>query len=173
MTNTHRLDVNRRTLLRGAAFTSGAVALGGALSALGATSASAATGTDVQAASPELYWRGAGNACRPSSPGQVLVTWPRYIVVHPPATANSTDYSLDHALRLSKSIQDYHMDSNRWIDPGQQLTISRRGYVMVGRDQTPQAIAAGRHVVGAHVANNNSTCIGIDNEGLYTRAEPT
>ena len=173
MTHPQRLDVNRRTLLRGAAFTSGAVVLGGALSALGATSASAATSTDVQAASPELYWRGAWNARPPSSPVQVLDTAPSYIVVHHTATANSTDYSLDHALRLSKSIQDHHMDSNGWIDAGQQLTISRGGYLMVGRDQTPQAIAASRHVVGAHVANNNSTCIGIENEGLYTSEEPT
>src|SRR5699024_9767029 len=137
MTNTHQLDVNSRTLLRGAAFTSVAVALGGALSALGATSASAATGTDVQAASPELHWQGAWHARQPSSPVQVLDTSPSYIVVHHTATANSTDYSLDHALRLSKSIQDYHMDSNGWIDTGQQLTISRGGYLMVGRDQTP------------------------------------
>ena len=173
MTNTHRLDVNRRTLLRGAAFTSGAVALGGALSALGATSASATTGADVQAASPELHWRGAWNARNPSSPIQVLNTPPKYIVVHHTASANSTDYSLDHALRLSQSIQNYHMDSNGWIDIGQQLTISRGGYVMEGRDHTPESIAAGRHVVGTHVANNNSTCIGIENEGLYTSEEPT
>src|SRR5699024_10478039 len=126
-----------------------------------------------QAASPELYWRGAWNARPQSSPVQVLDTSPSYIVVHHTATANSTDYPLVHALRLSISIQDYHMDSNRLIETGQLLTISRGGYLMVGRDQTPQAIAAGRHVVGAHVAINNSTCIGIENEGLYTSEEPT
>ena len=172
MTNTHRSGLNRRTLLRGAALTSGAVALG----AFGTTNAFAQTThtrADAQAAGPELYWRGAWNARPPSSPIQVLATPPSYIVVHHTATANSTDYSLDHALRLSQSIQNHHMDSNGWIDTGQQLTISRGGYVMEGRDRTPESIAAGHHVVGAHVANNNSTCIGIENEGLYTSVNPT
>ena len=176
MTNTPRPGLNRRGLLRGAALTSGAVALGGALSALGAASASAqATGTSAstQAASPHLYWRGAWGARAPRSPIQVLAGGPRYIVVHHTATANSTNYSLDHALALSKSIQNYHMDTNGWIDTGQQLTISRGGHLMEGRDRTPEAIAAGRHVVGTHVANNNSTCIGIENEGLYTSVGPT
>src|SRR5699024_2241253 len=109
----------------------------------------------------------------PRSPIQVLSNAPSYIVVHHTATPNSTDYSLDHALALSQSIQNYHMDSNGWIDTGQQLTISRGGYVMEGRDRTPEAITAGNHVLGTHVANNNSTCIGIENEGLYTSASPT
>ncbi|MBR8742637.1 peptidoglycan recognition family protein [Nocardiopsis sp. MG754419] len=174
MTNIPRSGPNRRTLLRGAALTSGAAVLGGALSTLGATGVSArTTEAAVRAAAPELYWRGAWNARPPSSPIQVLANAPRYIVVHHTATANSTDYSLDHALRLSRSIQNYHMDSNGWIDTGQQLTISRGGHVMEGRDRTPEAIAAGQHVVGSHVANNNSTCIGIENEGLYTSASPT
>ena len=173
MTNTPRSGLDRRTLLRGAALTSGAVALG----AIGATSAAAQTtaaqSTTAQAAAPELYWRGAWNARPPRSPIQVLTTPPRYIIVHHTATANSTDYSLDHALRLSQSIQNHHMDTNGWIDTGQQLTISRGGHLMEGRDRTPEAIAAGQHVVGTHVANNNSTCIGIENEGLYMTVGPT
>ncbi|MFD6949597.1 N-acetylmuramoyl-L-alanine amidase [Nocardiopsis sp. TSRI0078] len=176
MTNTHRSGPDRRSILRGAVITSGAAALGGALSAVGATSASAQaanTSTSVQAVRPYLYWRGAWGARPPSSPIQVLATPPRYIVVHHTATPNTTDYTLDHALRLSRSIQNHHMDTNGWADTGQQLTISRGGHVMEGRDRTPESIAAGHHVVGAHVANNNSTCIGIENEGLYTSVGPT
>ncbi|MFD3687357.1 peptidoglycan recognition family protein [Nocardiopsis sp. NPDC058631] len=167
MPPTHPPGPGRRTILRGAAVASGAAILGGAFTVGSATSASA------QAAQPYLYWRGSWNARPPSSPIQVLATRPSYIVVHHTATANSTNYSLDHALALSKSIQNYHMDSNGWIDAGQQLTISRGGHVMEGRDRTPEAIAAGRHVVGTHVANNNSTCIGIENEGTYMTTGPT
>ena len=169
MTNTHRSGLDRRTLLRGAVLTSGAAALG----AFGVTSAAAQTTDAVQAAAPQLYWRGAWGARAPRGTIQILNNAPRYIVVHHTATANSTNYSLDHALRLSKSIQNYHMDHNGWIDTGQQLTISRGGYLMEGRDHTPESIAQRRHVVGAHVANNNSTCIGIENEGLYTSVGPT
>ncbi|SIO89814.1 peptidoglycan recognition family protein [Nocardiopsis sp. JB363] len=173
MTNIPRSGLNRRNLLRGAVFTSGAALLGGSLGTLGATAASAQTSNPIQAAAPELYWRGAWNARAPRSPIQVLANGPSHIVVHHTATPNSTDYSLDHGLNLSKSIQNYHMDSNGWIDTGQQLTISRGGYVMEGRDRTPEAINAGQHVVGSHVGNYNSTTIGIENEGTYTSASPT
>ncbi|MCP3013120.1 peptidoglycan recognition protein family protein [Nocardiopsis dassonvillei] len=172
MTNTHGSGPDRRSILRAATIASATAALG----AVGATSAFARpadTSAAVQAAQPYLYWRGAWGARPPSSPIQVLAAAPRYIVVHHTATPNSTNYSLDHALNLSRSIQNHHMDTNGWSDTGQQLTISRGGYVMEGRDRTPEAIAAGNHVVGAHVANNNNTCIGIENEGLYTSVGPT
>ncbi len=172
MTNTPRSGPSRRSIVHGAALATGVIALGGSF---GATSASAQTAdtSATLAAQPELYWRGAWNARPPSSPIQVLANPPSYIVVHHTATANSTNYSLDHALNLSRSIQNFHMDSNGWSDSGQQLTISRGGHVMEGRDRTPESIAAGHHVVGAHVANNNSTCIGIENEGTYTATGPT
>src|SRR5699024_9116329 len=75
--------------------------------------------------------------------------------------------------RLSKSIQDHHMDRNGWSDAGQQLSRSRGGYLMVAQDQRPQAIAAGRLVVGTDVANNNSSAIVIQNEGLDTLVDPS
>ncbi|PWV57394.1 peptidoglycan recognition family protein [Nocardiopsis sp. L17-MgMaSL7] len=173
MTPIPHSGMDRRALLRTAALTSGAAVLGGSLGALGAGGASAETVDPAAQAAPELYWRGAWNARPPSSPIQVLATPPQYIVVHHTATANSTNYTLDHALNLSKSIQNYHMDSNGWIDTGQQLTISRGGFLMEGRDRTPESIAARQHVVGTHVANNNSTCIGIENEGTYMTQGPT
>ncbi|WP_017571633.1 peptidoglycan recognition protein family protein [Nocardiopsis halotolerans] len=176
MTNTHRSEPDRRSILRGAVIASGAAALGGALGAAGTASASARTAdasASVEAVRPYLYWRGAWGARPASGSIRVLATPPRYIVIHHTATSNSTDYTLDHALRLSRSIQNFHMDTNGWIDTGQQLTISRGGHVMEGRDRTLESVGAGDHVVGAHVANYNGTCIGIENEGLYTNASPT
>lgn len=167
MPHTHPSGPGRRTILRGAAVASGAAVLGGAFTVGGATSASA------QAAEPALYVRADWAARPPSSPTQVLATPPSYVVVHHTATPNSTDYSLNHALALSRSIQNFHMDSNGWSDTGQQLTISRGGHIMEGRDRSLPAVREGSHAVGAHVANNNSTCIGIENEGLYMTEGPT
>lgn len=64
------------------------------------------------------------------------------------------------------------MDHNGWSDTGQQLTISRGGHIMEGRDRTLQAIGDGHHVIGAHTADHNSHTIGIENEGTYSTATP-
>jgi hypothetical protein len=167
MTNTHRSGPDRRTILRGAVLASGAAVLGGAFTAGG--TASASTGV----AEPPLHTRTDWGARSPAGRIQMLSTPPSYIVVHHTATANSTDYSVSHAYALSRAIQNYHMNSNGWLDTGQQLTISRGGHIMEGRDRSFAAIRSGSHVVGAHVANNNSTCIGIENEGLYMDVGPT
>ncbi len=65
------------------------------------------------------------------------------------------------------------MDSNGWSDTGQQLTISRGGYIMEGRNRSLEAVRRGEHVVGAHVANHNSEAVGIENDGTYTSEPPT
>lgn len=156
--------LTRRSLLGGAALVGGVLATG-------------ATGFAVPrrayaAGEPTVYDRAAWNARPPSSPVTVLDHGPDHIVVHHTATANSTDYSLDHALQLSRDIQDLHMDKNGWIDIGEQLTISRGGYIMEGRDRSLEAIGDRHHVVGAQTANENSHTIGIENEGLYDTVTP-
>lgn len=158
---------DRRSLLRGAALTSGAAVLGGAFTV------SPVQAAPVRIAEPELYTRADWNARPPSSPVQILAEPPTQIVVHHTATGNSDDHSKAHALALSRSIQNFHMDSQGWIDAGQQLTISRGGHIMEGRDRALAAIREGTQCVGTHVANHNNTTIGIENEGTYTDAEPT
>lgn len=157
----------RRTVFRGAALASGAAVLGGAFAA------PPLQASPVRIAEPALHTRAAWNARTPSSPVQVLATPPTNIVVHHTATANSDDHSLEHALALSRSIQNFHMDTQGWIDVGQQLTISRGGHVMEGRNRALPAIREGSQCVGTHVANHNNTTIGIENEGTYTGVEPT
>ncbi|WP_017568713.1 peptidoglycan recognition protein family protein [Nocardiopsis halotolerans] len=167
MTNIHRAGPNRRTVLHGAAVASGAAVLGGAFTMGGPAHASA------KVAEPTLHSRADWSARPPAGRIQVMDAPPRYILIHHTATENSTDYSLGHAYTLSRAIQSYHMDTNGWLDTGQQLTISRGGHIMEGRDRSFAAIRGGRHVMGAHVANHNSTCIGIENEGLYMSQGPT
>ncbi|MGH3504278.1 MAG: peptidoglycan recognition protein family protein [Nocardioidaceae bacterium] len=157
--------LSRRRLL------GGAVALGGVLTA-GAAGISAATPAYAGTLAPEVYDRADWDARPPSHPIDVLHHGPDHIVVHHTATENATDYSLEHALQLSRDIQDMHMDGNGWWDIGEQLTISRGGYIMEGRDHSLDAISEQWHVVGAQTANENSHTVGIENEGLYTKVAP-
>mgnify|MGYP001293072215 CR=1 FL=1 len=160
--------LSRRRLLGGAALAAGGVLLGGAADLAAARPASAAVVTP-----PRIYTRAEWGARAPHSPVTVLDRWPDHIVVHHTASENTTDYSLNQAFALSRWIQDLHMDGNGWIDAGQQLTISRGGYLMEGRDRSLWAINNGRHVLGAQCAGHNDHTIGIENEGLYMDVDTT
>ena len=161
----HPMAVGRRTMLRGTVLAAGGVLLGGALgvSAVGQASASAM---------PKVYTRSNWKARSPKESVELLGKGPTHIVVPHTAAFNSSDTSTSHAAALSRSIQSYHMDSNGWIDTGQQLTISRGGHIMEGRDKALRAIGDGKHVLGAHTADHNSHTIGIENEGTGTSATP-
>jgi hypothetical protein len=134
---------------------------------------SAAGRTLFTAEAPHIYTRAQWKARPPRRPAKVLNRAPDHIIVHHTATANSSDRSLSHAFALSRSIQNIHMNKNGWDDTGQQLTISRGGIVMEGRNRSLKAIRAGDLAVGAQVLHNNDHTIGIENEGTYTsRAVP-
>lgn len=158
-----RLD--RRTMLRGAALLAGGVLLGGTMGTTTAREARAA-------ATPKVFTRGDWGARAPKNAIDVRSTGPTHIVVHHTATANVSDTSTSRAAALSRSIQQFHMDSNGWTDIGQQFTISRGGHIMEGRESSLRSVSEGGHVVGAHTADHNSHTIGIENEGTYTSAAP-
>lgn len=161
------MAVNRRALLR----------TGLTVTALGATGLTrpviaGATGSVVP--EPQIYDTRNWGARPPNGTIQVLNQRPTYIIVHHTAGSNSNDFSLEHAFAISRGIQNFHMDTRSWIDTGQQLTNSRGGHVTEGRHRSLEVLTGGtRHVMGAHVANNNSVCIGIENEGLYTSVNVT
>ncbi|XRQ07268.1 peptidoglycan recognition family protein [Actinomadura welshii] len=122
-----------------------------------------------RADTPHVYTRAQWDARSPRRPAKVLDRPPDHIIVHHTATANSDKRSLSHAFALSRFIQNFHMDKNGWDDTGQQLTISRGGIVMEGRNRSLQAIRAGDLAVGAQVLHHNDHTIGIENEGTYTK----
>lgn len=166
----------RRLFQRAAVLTGGAFIVGAgelSLPALAGTTESKGAVRAAAAPAPRIYTRSEWNARPPTSPATILNSKPDGLIVHHTASGNSNDFSLAHALSLSRSIQNHHMDNNGWADTGQQLTISRGGHVMEGRNRSLTAIGSVRHVVGAHVANNNSHLLGIENEGLYTSVAPT
>ncbi|WP_051367978.1 peptidoglycan recognition protein family protein [Hamadaea tsunoensis] len=156
------ISLSRRRLLAGTGTLAGGLLLGGTP---GRASAAVTP--------PRVYTRAEWSARPPSSPVTVLDSKPDHIVVHHTASGNTTDYSLAQAGRLSHWIQDLHMDTNGWSDSGQQLTISRGGYVMEGRDRSLETVDAGKLVVGAQTANQNSHTIGIENEGIYVSQDTT
>ncbi len=126
-----------------------------------------------RAETPHIYTRAQWNARSPKRGAKVLKRAPDHIIVHHTATANTSDLSLSHAFNLSRYIQNFHMDKNGWDDAGQQLTISRGGIVMEGRNRSLKAIRDGELAVGAQVLHHNQHTIGIENEGTYTsRAVP-
>ena len=151
--NIQRARVTRRTLLGAGA---GGVLLGGLALPTAAHAAPA----------PRCYTRTEWSARPPKSPTQVIGK-PDHIVIHHTASPNVTDYSLAAAYKVQHWIQDLHMDTNGWIDIGNQLTISRGGYLMEGRSKSLSSINNGQNVLGAQTANNNSHTIGIEHEGIY------
>ncbi|KAB2352427.1 peptidoglycan recognition protein family protein [Actinomadura rudentiformis] len=154
--------LHRRGLLLGTAAMTGGVVLG----------ALPFASREAQAA-PRVYTRADWKARPPKAVATVLPQGPDHIVVHHTASQNSTDYSLEHAFGLSRAIQNFHMDDNGWDDTGQQLTISRGGFLMEGRNRSLEAIAARQHVRGAQTLGHNDHTIGIENEGTYLTERPT
>ncbi|MEV0071761.1 MULTISPECIES: N-acetylmuramoyl-L-alanine amidase [unclassified Amycolatopsis] len=132
-----------------------------------------ATRTATAVTAPQIHPTHAWNA-RPAT-GAIVVEnhKPTYIVVHHTVDpGNNTDYSLAHALQISRDIQNFHMDTRGWIDTGQQFTNSRGGYVTEGRHRSLEILRGGKqHVQGANVGNHNSECLGIENEGLYSTVD--
>jgi hypothetical protein len=129
------------------------------------------SGSAAAAAKPRIYTRAEWSARSPRRAASVIAK-PDHLVVHHTASANSTNYSRGHAAQLSRWIQNLHMDTNGWDDTGQQLTISRGGYIMEGRNRSLAAIAQGRNVLGAQTASHNSHTLGIENEGTYISGSP-
>jgi hypothetical protein len=161
-------DLSRRDLMRGAAAFGAAAAAGG----WGVLTPTPAFGA---VPAPTIYGTAAWGARAASSAVSVLNYKPTYIVVHHTATSNSTATTQAAAYSLARSIQNYHMDSNGWIDTGQQFTVSRGGYAMEGRHRSLERLNLGNSFVrGAHVGagNVNNEAIGIENEGLYTSVTP-
>lgn len=161
-------ELSRRTLLR-----RGLVIGGGGLLLGAAAGLAVPKKTYAAVTPPRVYTRAEWSARPPASPVSVLNHGPDHIVVHHTASGNTMDFSLQQAGRLSHWIQDLHMDTNGWQDAGQQLTISRGGFVMEGRDKSLTSIQNGQLVVGAQTANQNSHTIGIENEGIYVSQDTT
>lgn len=86
---------------------------------------------------------------------------------HHPEISLPTDESIAEAIRYAKDIQNFHMDTNGWIDSGHNFLVCRNGVVLQGRWLTVSAIEAGHMVDSAHCPGQNQE-IGIEHEHLET-----
>jgi N-acetyl-anhydromuramyl-L-alanine amidase AmpD len=108
-----------------------------------------------------------------SSPVVLTGAKPDKIIVHHTDTPNSSDTSQTHAFQLARQIQNYHMDSNGWIDSGQHFTISRGGFITEARHRSLETLRGRTNLVsGAHCPGQNNLAVGIENEGNYTSTVP-
>jgi hypothetical protein len=120
---------------------------------------------------PKVYTRRDWGAVSPKHATRMLSRPPDHIIVHHTASPNSSETSRAHAFELSRQIQHFHMQTRGWDDIGEQLTISRGGFVMEGRAGSLQAIANNGLVVGAQSLHHNRHTIGIENEGTYLKED--
>ncbi|GCE28347.1 hypothetical protein KDA_38310 [Dictyobacter alpinus] len=125
------------------------------------------------AATPSIISCATWGARPPDVPVKVLNISAKEILIHHTVFPNTTNYTLAQAYKLARQIQNFHMDSNDWIDTGQQFTVSRGGYILEGRHKSLAALQSGKQVVeGTHCPAMNQESIGIENEGTYTAATP-
>lgn len=123
--------------------------------------------------SPRIYSCSEWNARAARGAVQINNYRPSKIVIHHTATSNGTATTQAAAFSLARGIQNYHMDSNGWMDTGQNFTVSRGGYVMEGRHRSLETLRGGSSFVhGAHAGNENGRSIGIENEGTFTSVTP-
>src|SRR6185312_276204 len=115
-----------------------------------------------------------GWGARPANgPLPVYATSPVKILVHHTATPNVADPGPGAAVRLARSIQNFHMDRRGWPDTGQHFTVTRGGVVLEGRHRSLEFVRVGkRQVEGAHCTGQNVVALGIENEGTYSSVDP-
>lgn len=168
------ISVDRRALLRAGLAVSAVTASGLVLPMTAESALAADTEGDVEAAAaPKIYSTKDWKARKESSPIQILNKKPTILIIHHTATGNSGGTTLSSSYALAKSIQNYHMDSNKWSDTGQHFTNTRGGYRLEGRHHSLSSLQSGKkHVVGAHCKDKNEESVGIENQGTYTSSTP-
>jgi N-acetyl-anhydromuramyl-L-alanine amidase AmpD len=98
---------------------------------------------------------------------------PVKILVHHTATPNVANPGPDAAVKLARSIQNFHMNVRRWPDTGQHFTVSRGGVVLEGRHHSLEFARVGhRQIEGAHCTGQNLVALGVENEGTYSAVDP-
>ena len=157
-------EMPRRRFL---AMTAGVVGAGAGAVIIGSTPAQAAV------PEPNIFSTAAWDARPPSSPVTLAGNDPNKIIVHHTAFPNTPDTGESGSFAIAHEIQNLHMDTNGWIDSGQQFTISRTGIIMEGRHRSLERLEAGSDmVVGAQCVGQNFESIGIENNGTYTSVKP-
>lgn len=90
----------------------------------------------------------------------------RFAVVH--HTAGSNNYTAAQVPGILRSIQTYHMDTNRWSDIAYNFLVDKYGGIWEGR-----AGGTGSAVIGAHARGFNTGSVGVSVLGNYQGVSST
>jgi len=107
-------------------------------------------------ACPAIVSRAGWNA-RPARGFTTLATPVNTVVIHHTVTPFCTTQAA--CAQLVRSMQNFHMDTNGWVDIGYNFIVGESGHIFEGRGWTR---------VGAHAVNWNSRSIGIAVIGDFT-----
>ncbi|CAF0751633.1 unnamed protein product [Didymodactylos carnosus] len=94
--------------------------------------------------------------------GSTKLTTPvSHVVIH--HTTGATCTAKNTCISRMKGFQNYHMDTNGWVDIGYNFLVGEDGNIYEGRGWT---------LVGAHCVGYNSKSIGISVIGDYSSRLP-
>jgi hypothetical protein len=74
---------------------------------------------------------------------------------HAELDANHSAESYAESCKYARSIQNFHMDHNGWIDSGHNFLVTRGGFVLEGRHRSIEMVRRGKMVVSAHCPGQN------------------
>jgi hypothetical protein len=122
---------------------------------------------------PAIYSCGAWHARDPSDPVTVVSTRPSKILIHHTATENRDNVAPGDLGVLARAIQNFHMDTDGWIDSGHQFLVNRGGLIAEGRHRSLETLLGGKSFIeGSQCTDYNDVSIGIENEGTYSEVDP-
>jgi len=124
-------------------------------------------------AQPPIYSCGMWGARGPSDPVVEVDQRPSKILIHHTATANRDNVTPPDLGVLARAIQNFHMDTEGWIDSGHQFLVNRGGLIAEGRHRSLETLRRGKSFIeGSQCTDYNDVSIGIENEGTYTEVDP-
>jgi hypothetical protein len=122
---------------------------------------------------PAIYSCDAWHAREPSDRVVVVNNRPGKILIHHTATENRNNVAPGDLGVLARAIQNFHMDTDGWIDSGHQFLVNRGGLIAEGRHRSLETLLGGKSFIeGSQCSDYNDVSIGIENEGTYTEVDP-
>ncbi|GAA1677878.1 peptidoglycan recognition family protein [Glycomyces endophyticus] len=123
---------------------------------------------ESSAVEPDVDSTAEWGARPPGGTNPVINRSPAKLIVHHTVSANTSDFSRARAHAHAKWVQDLHMDGNGWRDTGYNFIVSRGGWITEGTTGSLAALLGGqRFIQGIHTSGQNTTALGISNEGSY------
>jgi len=118
-------------------------------------------------------------AAKPPTQLSPLISKLTGLVIHHMANQNRTPETrpiraLEEGAQICRDCQNLHMNTNGWVDTGQNLSNTVEGILWEGRHGSALAFNTGSAFpVGAQCEDNNTETIGVEHEGTYIDLIPS